>query len=84
LEILVRLQITPRHQRVSHADGRGAAKRRFDIKFIIFFEKTAGDGVQNVLPVVVPELLRETLRDFVQLRRHIILSGTSEPLFQRR
>ena len=84
LKVFVRLQIAARHQRVGHAHGRGAAEGRFHVELVKAVQKTARNGVQNVLPVVVPELLREMLRDFVQPRRHIVFAGSPEPLLQRR
>ena len=67
LKILLRLQPAPGLECVGGAHGGGAAERRPNVELIIFLQKGTVNDAENVLPVFLPVVCRQTVGYLLQL-----------------
>jgi hypothetical protein len=84
LKVFVRFQPAAGQNSVGGTDGCGASELRSDVELIIFLQKAAVNGVENVVLMILPIFVRQLPGDPFQLVGKALFAGNSILLFQRR
>lgn len=84
VEVAFRLQSTSGQEGIGNADRCGISELHSDVKFIIAFQKTPVNDVEDVLLMFHPILADKLCGNGFKLVRKVVFRLYSEPLFQSR
>ncbi|WP_326975393.1 hypothetical protein [Caproicibacter sp. BJN0012] len=84
LKAFVGVEAAAGQNRVGDADGCGASELRSDVKLIIFLQKTAVNGVEDVVLVFLPIFVCQLSGNLFQLVGKTFFAGNLILLLQRR
>jgi hypothetical protein len=83
-KVFVGFQPAAGQNRVGDADGCGASELHSDVELIIFLQKAAVNGVENIVLMLLPIFVRQLSGDLFQQVGKTFFAGNGVLLFQRR